>query len=231
MPSVSYRVVTREGETLTIENPSKFPLPDRIDHIEEPVVRARIILPNEYIGPCMELAEAKRGTLVDMEHPEPKRAILTYDFPLAEIITNFYDRLKSVSRGYASMDYDFTGYHRGDLVKVDVLVKGMQVDALSYIATRESAVTRARALVHKLRKLIPRQLFEIPIQAAVGSKIIAREDIVPLRKDVLAKCYGGDITRKRKLLEKQKEGKKRMKMVGAVEVPQEAFLSLLKMEE
>jgi GTP-binding protein LepA len=231
MPSVAYHIVTREGETLTIDNPSKFPSPDRIDHIEEPMVRARIILPNEYIGSCMELSESRRGTLVDMEHPEAKRAIITYDFPLAEIITNFYDKLKSVSRGYASMNYDFTGYRQGDLVKVDVLVKGMPVDALSYIATRESAVTRARALVHKLRKLIPRQMFEIPIQAGIGSKIIAREDIVPLRKDVLSKCYGGDITRKRKLLEKQKEGKKRMKMVGAVEVPQEAFLSLLKMEE
>ena len=219
------------GEALMIDNPSKFPPPDRIDHIEEPIVRARIIVPNESIGPCMELSESKRGTLVDMAHPDAKRAILTYDFPLAEMITNYYDKLKSVSQGYASMDYDFVGYRPGDLVKVDILVKGGPVDALSYITTREGAVTRARALVHKLRKLIPRQQFEIPLQAAIGGKVIAREDIVPIRKDVLAKCYGGDITRKRKLLEKQKEGKKRMKMVGAVEVPQEAFLSLLKMEE
>ena len=231
MPSVVYKVVTRGGEALMIDNPSKFPPPDRIDHIEEPVVRARIIVPNKSIGPCMELSESKRGTLVDMTHPDGKRTILTYDFPLAEMITNYYDKLKSVSQGYASMDYDFVGYRPGDLVKVDILVKGAPVDALSYITTRDGAITRARTLVHKLRKLIPRQQFEIPLQAAIGEKIIAREDIVPIRKDVLAKCYGGDITRKRKLLEKQKEGKKRMKMVGAVEVPQEAFLSLLKMEE
>jgi GTP-binding protein LepA len=179
----------------------------------------------------MELSESKRGTLIDMAHPDGKRAILTYDFPLAEMIINYYDKLKSVSQGYASMDYDFVGYRPGDLVKVDILVKGGPVDALSYITTRDNAITRARALVHKLRKLIPRQQFEIPLQAVIGGKIIAREDIVPIRKDVLAKCYGGDVTRKRKLLEKQKEGKKRMKMVGAVEVPQEAFLSLLRMEE
>ncbi len=231
MPSVKYKVVTRAGEELLLDNPSKFPAPVYIDHIEEPVVRARIILPTKSIGPCMELSEQKRGTLVDMSHPDAKRAILTYDFPLAEMITNYYDKLKSVSQGYASIDYDFLGYRPGDLVKVDILVKGSPVDALSYITTRDGAIIRARALVHRLRKLIPRHQFEIPIQAAIGSKIIAREDIVPVRKDVLAKCYGGDITRKRKLLEKQKEGKKKMKMVGAVEVPQEAFLSLLKMEE
>ena len=231
MPSVVYRVVMLVGEALMIDNPSRFPPPERIDHIEEPTVRARIIVLNESIGPCMELSESKRGTFVDMTHPDGKRTILTYDFPLAEIITNYYDKLKSVSRGYASIDYDFVGYRSADLVKVDIMVKGAPVDALSYIATRAGAVIKARALVHKLRKLIPRQQFEIPLQAAIGGKIIAREDIVPTRKDVLAKCYGGDITRKRKLLEKQKEGKKRMKMVGTVEVPQEAFLSLLKMEE
>jgi GTP-binding protein LepA len=231
MPSVVYKVIMNNGDALMIDNPSKFPTLDRIDHIEEPMVRVRIIVPNKSIGPVMELSEAKRGTLVDMTHPDVKRTILTYDFPLAEMITNYYDRLKSVSQGYASMDYDFIGYRPGDLVKVDILVKGAAVDALSYITTREGAVPRARALVHKLRKLIPRQNFEIPLQAAIGEKIIAREDIVAVRKDVLAKCYGGDISRKRKLLEKQREGKKRMKMVGAVEVPQEAFLSLLKMEE
>ncbi len=179
----------------------------------------------------MELSNVKRGTLVGLEHPDQRRVILTYDFPLVEIIADYYDRLKSVSRGYASMDYEFVGYRPGDLVKVDILVNGEPVDAFSYIAIRESAVARGRALVHKLRKLIPRQQFKVPLQAAIGGNIVAREDIVPIRKDVLAKCYGGDVTRKRKLLEKQREGKKRMKMVGSVEVPQEAFLSLLNLEE
>jgi GTP-binding protein LepA len=179
----------------------------------------------------MELSDSKRAKLVAMEHPDRRRALLTYEFPLAEMITGYYDKLKSVSRGYASMDYDFLGYRNGDFVKVDILVKENQVDALSFISVRDSAMPRARVLIHRLRKLIPRHLFEIPLQAAIGSKVIAREDIAPLRKDVLAKCYGGDITRKRKLLEKQAEGKKKMKMVGSVEVPQEAFLLLLKMEE
>lgn len=231
MPSVVYKVVTTGGEALMIDNPSKFPPPHYIDHIEEPIIRARIIVPNDSVGPCMELSESKRGTLVSLEHLDTKRALLTYDFPLAEMITGYYDKLKSVTRGYASMDYDLAGYRRGDLVKVDILVKENQVDALSFIVTRDSAVPKGRALIHKLRKLIPRHLFEIPLQATIGGRIIAREDIAPIRKDVLAKCYGGDITRKRKLLEKQKEGKKRMKMVGSVEVPQEAFMLLLKMEE
>lgn len=231
MPSVVYKVVTHQGEELMIDNPSKFPEPQYIDHIEEPIIQARIIVPNEHIGAVMELSKSTRGTLVAMEHPDPRRALLTYEFPLAEIITGYYDKLKSVSRGYASMDYEFIGYKPGNLVKVDILVKENQVDALSYISDRESAVSKARVLIHKLRKLIPRQLFTIPLQASINGKIVAREDIAPLRKDVLAKCYGGDITRKRKLLEKQKEGKKRMKMVGTVEVPQEAFLLLLKMEE
>ncbi len=231
MPSVVYKVVTLNGEARMIDNPSKFPTPNDIEHIEEPMIRAHIITPNEFIGPCMALSESKRGTMADMQHPDVRRAILTYDFPLAEVSSGYYDKLKSITRGYASMDYDFVGYRPGDLVTVDLLVKGTQVDALSYSTTRESAVPRGRALVHKLRGLIPRQLFEVAVQAAIGSKVIAREDIAPTRKDVLAKCYGGDITRKRKLLEKQKEGKKRMKMVGAVEVPQEAFLALLKMEE
>lgn len=231
MPSVVYKVFTTDGEFAMIDNPSRFPVPYTIDHIEEPIIRARIIVPTDIVGPCMELSESKRGTLVAMEYPDSRRALLTYDFPLAEIITGYYDKLKSVSRGYASMDYDFAGYRRGDLVKVDVLVKGNQVDALSFISVRDSAVARARVLIHKLRKVISRHLFEIPLQAAIGGKVIAREDIAPIKKDVLAKCYGGDITRKRKLLEKQKEGKKRMKMVGSVEVPQEAFLLLLKVEE
>jgi GTP-binding protein LepA len=231
VPSVAYKVFTTAGEELTIENPSKFPEPHMIDRIEEPIIRARIIVPNEFVGVCMDLSETKRGTMVNMEHPDRKRVLLTYDFPLAEMITGYFDKLKSVSRGYADMDYELAGYRRGDLVKVDVLVKGNQVDALSFISTRESAVPRARVLIHKLRKVIPRHLFEIPLQAAIGGKVIAREDIAPVRKDVLAKCYGGDISRKRKLLEKQKEGKKKMKMVGSVEVPQEAFLLLLKTED
>lgn len=231
MPSVVYKVVTTRGEPLMIDNPSKFPKPQEIDHIEEPMIRAHIVLPLEHVGAVMELSNNRRGTLVGMDHPDPRRVIMTYDFPLVETIADYYDRLKSVSRGYASMDYEFTGYRQGDLVKVDILVNGDPVDAFSYIATRESAVARGRALVHKLRKAIPRQQFKVPLQAAIGGNVIAREDIAPMRKDVLAKCYGGDVTRKRKLLEKQREGKKRMKMVGAVEVPQEAFLSLLKLEE
>jgi GTP-binding protein LepA len=231
MPSVVYQVFTTDGKSLMIENPSRFPAPNNIDHMEEPIIRARIIVPSDLVGPCMELSESKRGTLVTMEYPGTRRALLTYDFPLAEIITGYYDKLKSVSRGYASMSYDFIGYRPADLVKVDVLVKGNQVDALSFISVRERAVARAKVLVHRLRKVIPRHLFEVPLQAVIGGKVIAREDIVPIRKDVLAKCYGGDITRKRKLLEKQKEGKKKMKMVGSVEVPQEAFLLLLKAEE
>ncbi|MDP2920202.1 MAG: translation elongation factor 4 [Dehalococcoidia bacterium] len=231
MPSVVYKVFTTVGEDLYIDNPSRFPDPTRIDHIEEPLIRLRVIVPNEFVGPIMELSDSKRAKLVAMEHPDRRRALLTYEFPLAEMITGYYDKLKSVSRGYASMDYDFLGYRGGDFVKVDILVKENQVDALSFISVRDSAMPRARVLIHRLRKLIPRHLFEIPLQAAIGSKVIAREDIAPLRKDVLAKCYGGDITRKRKLLEKQAEGKKKMKMVGSVEVPQEAFLLLLKMEE
>ena len=231
MPSVVYKVVTTKGNVLMIDNPSKFPTPQEIDHIEEPIIRAHIVVPTDFVGPCMELSNVKRGTLVGLEHPDQRRVILTYDFPLVEIIADYYDRLKSVSRGYASMDYEFVGYRPGDLVKVDILVNGEPVDAFSYIAIRESAVARGRALVHKLRKLIPRQQFKVPLQAAIGGNIVAREDIAPIRKDVLAKCYGGDVTRKRKLLEKQKEGKKRMKMVGSVEVPQEAFLSLLNLEE
>jgi len=179
----------------------------------------------------MELSESRRGTMVSMEYPDSRRTLLTYDFPLGEIITGYYDKLKSVSRGYASMDYDIAGYRPGNLVKVDVLVNENRVDALSFISIRGTADARARALIHKLRKVIPRHLFQIPLQAAIGGKVIAREDIAPIRKDVLAKCYGGDISRKRKLLEKQKEGKKKMKMVGSVEVPQEAFLLLLKTED
>ncbi len=231
MPSVVYKVVSKNGDVLMLDNPSKFPPEGQIDHIEEPMIRARIIVPAGFVGPCMELAEAKRGTLASMEHPDDRRAILSYDLPLAEMITDFYDRLKSVSRGYASMDYEMSGYRAADLVKVDILVNNGQVDALSYIAPRDRAAVKGKALIYRLSKVIARHQFKIPLQAAIGSQIIARADIYPMRKDVLAKCYGGDITRKRKLLEKQKEGKKKMKMVGFVEVPQEAFLSLMKIEE
>lgn len=231
VPSVVYKVVTTKGEEMIVDNPSHFPESRLIDHLEEPIVRVEIILPTTFIGPCMELSEKKRGVLVNLEHPNEKRAILKYDFPFSEIITGYYDKLKTVSRGYASMDYDFIGYRPADLVKVDILVRGKILDALSYVAPRDSAVSRGRALIHRLRGLIPRQLFEIPLQAAIDGRIIARENIVPLRKDVLAKCYGGDITRKRKLLEKQRAGKKKMKMIGSVEVPQDAFLKLLKLED
>jgi GTP-binding protein LepA len=231
MPSVVYRVICKDGTVLMLDNPSKFPPEGQIAEIEEPVIRTRIIVPTAHVGPCMELADAKRGTLVGIEHPDDRRAILTYDLPLADMITDFYDRLKSVSRGYASMDYELNGYRKGNLVKVDILVNNGVVDALSYIAPKEGAPARGRALIHKLSKTIPKHLFKIPLQAAIGAQVIAREDIFPTRKDVLAKCYGGDITRKRKLLEKQKEGKKKMKMVGFVEVPQEAFLSLMKIED
>ncbi len=231
MPSVIYRVFLKDGEVLMLDNPSKFPSEGEIDHIEEPVIRTRIIVPSDYVGPCMELSDAKRGVLIGIEHPDDRRAVLVYDLPLADMITDFYDRLKSVSRGYASMDYEMNGYRAGDLVKVDILVNNGPVDALSYIAPKEGAALRGRALIHKLSKTIPKHLFKIPLQAAIGSQVIAREDIFPRRKDVLAKCYGGDITRKRKLLEKQKEGKKKMKMIGFVEVPQEAFLSLMKIED
>ena len=231
MPSVVYKVVCRNGELLMLDNPSKFPPEGQIERIEEPMIRARIIVPTTLVGPCMELAENKRGTIVGIEHPDDRRTILVYDLPLAEMITDFYDRLKSVSRGYASMDYQLNDYRAANLVKVDILVNNVPVDALSYIAPKENASVRGRALIYKLSKAIPRHQFKIPLQAAIGSQIIARADIFPMRKDVIARCYGGDITRKRKLLDKQKQGKKKMKMVGYVEVPQEAFLSLMKIEE
>jgi len=231
MPTVIYKVLTTAGKEMIIDNPSKFPTINEIDSIEEPIVKARVITPNDSVGPVMELSMAKRGKMLAMEYPDERRTSISFEFPLAEIITDYYDRLKSVTRGYASMDYDLVGYKNADLVKVDILVNGDPVDALSFISERQSTVPKSKSLVHKLLKLIPRQQFKIPLQAAIGGKIIAREDITPYRKDVLAKCYGGDITRKRKLLEKQKEGKKRMKIVGSVEIPQEAFLSLLKVEE
>lgn len=231
LPSVKYKVITTRGKELMIENPSQFPNPSEIEHIEEPYVKTEIILPNEFIGPIMDLAKAKRGTIITMDYPDQRRTILNYEFPLGEIITDFYDKLKTYSRGYASMDYELIGYKRGNLTKVDVLVNGDVVDALSFISHEDTAVFKGRDLIARLRKIIPRQNFKIPIQAAINSKVIAREDIAAYRKDVLAKCYGGDATRKKKLLEKQKEGKKRMKMIGAVEIPNDAFLKIMSMDD
>jgi len=226
-PNVTYEILLTNGEILRVDSPEKVPTPDKIEEFREPVVRGSIIMPSEYIGPIMQLAEDRRGKYLTTEYLTPTRVILTYELPLAEIIYDFYDKLKSLSRGYATLDYDFVGFKAGDLVKVDILINSKPLDALSIICHREQAERRGRRLALRLRKEIPRHLFEIPIQAALGSRVIARETIKATRKDVTAKCYGGDITRKRKLLEKQKEGKKRMKSVGSVEIPQEAFLSIL----
>jgi GTP-binding protein LepA len=226
-PNVIYRVNLTNGEQIIIENPAAWPDPTNIDTVEEPMVKASIITPSEYVGPLMELCQDRRGTFVNMEYLNEKRVNLHYRLPLAEIMFDFFDQLKTRSRGYASFDYELTGYEASNMVKMDILLNGEEVDALSCIVHRDKADKIGRPLVAKLRKLIPRQMFEVPIQAAIGNKIIARENIAALRKDVLAKCYGGDITRKRKLLEKQKEGKKRMKSVGSVEIPQEAFMAVL----
>ena len=230
-PNVIYEVVKTNGEIEMVDNPSQFPNPTVIEHVEEPFVNATIIVPKDFVGPVMELSQDKRGEYQNMTYLDETRVMIHYALPLSEIIFDYFDRLKSVSRGYASLDYELSGYRPSDMVKVDVLLNGDPVDALSAIVHRDRAQYWGRALVEKLRKLIPRQLFEIPIQAAIGSKIIARENVSALRKDVLAKCYGGDITRKRKLLEKQKAGKKRMKQVGSVELPQEAFMAILKMDD
>ncbi|TYP54990.1 translation elongation factor 4 [Thermosediminibacter litoriperuensis] len=228
-PSVIYRIKKTDGQEIMVDNPTNFPDPSKIEYIEEPYVEASIMLPSEYVGAVMELCQEKRGNFKDMQYISEKRVILRYDMPLAEIIYDFFNQLKSRTRGYASLDYEFTGYTKSELCKVDVLINGEIVDALSFIVHKDKAYARARQLVEKLREVIPRQLFEIPIQAAIGGRIIARETIKALRKNVLAKCYGGDVTRKKKLLEKQKEGKKRMRQLGKVEVPQEAFMSVLKM--
>lgn len=227
-PSVMYKVTLATGETLNIENPSDFPEPNKINEIFEPIISATIIVPQKYLGNIITLCEEKRGVQQDLNFIDDERVILRYKLPLAEVATDFYDKLKSASSGYASFDYEEAGYLAGNLVKMDILLNGKAVDALSCIVHEEKSVYIGRELAERLRKVIPRQLFEVSIQAAIGSKIIARESISALRKDVTAKCYGGDISRKRKLLEKQKEGKKRMKQVGNVEVPQEAFLSILK---
>jgi GTP-binding protein LepA len=230
-PTVRYRVTTTSGDVMEIDSPAKLPDPGKIESIEEPIIRAMIMSHDDYVGPLFALLEEKRGTQLGFEYLTPKRVLLTYELPLAEIMLDFYDRLKSLSRGYASFDYELTGYRKGDLVKLDMLVAEEPVDALSLIVHREFAYARGRSLVEKMRKLIPRQLFEVPIQAAIGSKVIARETVKAMGKNVIAKCYGGDITRKRKLLEKQKEGKKRMKRVGRVEIPQEAFLAVLRTDD
>jgi GTP-binding protein LepA len=227
-PSVQYRITTTANEVMEVDNPTKFPPPASIQKIEEPMLTAMIITSEESVGGVLQLCEEKRGTQKKFEYLSPTRIMLTYEMPLNEIVLDFYDRLKSVSRGYASLDYHLSGYHESDLVKLDVLVGGEPVDALTVICHRDQSYERGRDLVSRLRKLIPRQMFEIAIQAAIGSRVIARETISPIRKNVIAKCYGGDISRKRKLLEKQKEGKKRMKRVGRVDIPQEAFLAVLK---
>lgn len=230
-PSVVYRVTKTDGSIIMVENPALLPEPTYREKIEEPFVEANILTPNEYVGQLMELCQSRRGIYVDMKYLDPRRAMLVYYLPLAEIITDFFDQLKSRSRGYASLDYHFHEYRTERLVKLDILIGGDKVDALSAIVHFDRAQYAGRLLAEKLKKLIPRQMFEVPVQAAIGGKIIARETISAQRKNVLSKCYGGDISRKRKLLEKQKEGKKRMKSVGKVDIPQEAFMALLKLED
>ncbi len=230
VPNVEYHVYRTDGSLEIVENPSRMPHGSTVERIEEPYVKARIIVPAEYIGAIMTLGQERRGVYLGMHYLDPARVEFTWEFPLAEIILDFYDKLKTISRGYATLDYDFLGYRRSDLVKLDMLLNGEPVDAFSVIIHRDKAYEWGKKIAEKLRELIPRQLFEVVIQAAIGTKVIARETIRPLRKNVTAKCYGGDVTRKRKLLEKQKEGKKRMKQVGSVEIPQEAFLAVLQVD-
>ena len=227
-PGVLYRVTTTDGQVHEIDSPAKLPDTGSISTIEEPVITAMILTPSEHVGAILQLCQEKRGVQKALEYVSADRVLITYELPFNEVVLDFYDRLKTMSRGYASLDYHVTGYWPSPLVKLDILVNGDPVDALSIIVHRDTAYTRGRALASKMRELIPRQMFEVAIQAAIGSRIIARESVKALRKNVLAKCYGGDISRKRKLLEKQKEGKKRMKRVGRVEIPQEAFLAVLK---
>jgi GTP-binding protein LepA len=230
-PSVIYKVTKTDGEVIDVANPANLPTPQEIDFMEEPIVAASIMTPGDFIGPIMELCQERRGVHESMTYVDEKRVVIKYKLPLNEIVYDFFDVLKSRTRGFASLEYELDSYARSNLVKLDVLLNGEAVDALSFIVHRDKAYARGRKLAEKLKDVIPRQLFEVPIQAAIGGKIIARETVRAMRKDVLAKCYGGDITRKRKLLEKQKEGKKRMRQVGSVEIPQEAFMSVLKLEE
>jgi GTP-binding protein LepA len=230
-PTVGYRAVKTDGSVVEVDSPARLPEPLELDHIEEPIIRATIHLPAEFLGNVLKLCEERRGVQQQMKFASTNRVILEYDLPLNEIVLDFYDLLKTASRGYASMDYEFHEFRRSDLVKLDIMLNGDPVDALSLIVHRENAYPKGREVCERLRKLIPRQMFEVAIQAAIGAKVIARESVKAMRKNVLAKCYGGDISRKRKLLEKQKEGKKRMKQVGSVEIPQEAFLSILKVKE
>ena len=230
-PSVNYKVYKTNGEMLEVDNPAKLPPPTEIDYIEEPYVKATTIVPKDFVGTIMELSQDKRGEYQSMEYLDETRVSVVYHLPLSEIIYDYFDKLKSATKGYASLDYELIGYKQSPMVKMDILLNGDPVDALSIIVHKDRAATRGRALAEKLKELIPRQMFEIPIQAAVGTKIVARETVKAWRKDVLAKCYGGDISRKRKLLEKQKAGKKRMKAVGSVEIPQEAFMAILKVED
>ena len=230
-PSVIYHVNKTDGTTATVDNPADFPEPVTIQDVEEPFVKAQIMVPNDFVGAVMELSQRKRGEFITMDYLDDYRVNVVYNIPLSEIVFDFFDKLKSSTKGYASLDYEMSGYQKSKLVKMDILLNGEKVDALSFIVHRDFAYERGKAIVEKLKKLIPRQQFEVPIQAAIGQKIVARSDIKALRKNVLAKCYGGDVSRKRKLLEKQKEGKTRMKQIGSVEVPQEAFMAVLKMDE
>ena len=229
-PSVIYHVYKTDGTMIKVSNPAELPPQTEIEHIEEPYVKATVIVPNDFVGAVMEISQDKRGEFKGMDYLDTNRVMITYHIPLNEIIFDYFDRLKSATRGYASLDYELADYKESKLVKVDILLNGDPVDALSTIVHKDRAASRGRQLAAKLKEIIPQQMFEIPIQAAIGSKVIARENVRPRRKDVLAKCYGGDISRKRKLLEKQKEGKKRMKAVGSVEVPQEAFMVILKID-